>query len=142
MRLTCILSPAIDFCQHHIRCVEINRLHDGLDGRYFGLSEPAASVSLRAKRKLNQLLTIRNRTLAAKARNLFTRRQSLAGLMKEFASPQKLAHLVVGKRDGTAHGGHLLQAHVRPTCELVLTESPAQLKKEFDSAAGIPLIRL
>ena len=52
------------------------------------------------------------------------------------------AHAVVGKRDGTAHGGHLLEAHVRPTCELVLTESPTRLKKEFDPAAGIPLIKL
>jgi predicted DNA-binding protein with PD1-like motif len=49
---------------------------------------------------------------------------------------------VIGKRDGTAHGGHLLQARVRPTCELVLTESPAHLKKEFDPAAGIVLIKL
>jgi uncharacterized protein len=56
--------------------------------------------------------------------------------------PQVHAHVVIGKRDGTAHGGHLLQAHVRPTCELVLTESPAHLKKEFDSAAGIALIKL
>jgi predicted DNA-binding protein with PD1-like motif len=52
------------------------------------------------------------------------------------------AHLVVGKRDGTAHRGRLLQSHVRPTCELVLTESPAYLNKEFDPAAGIPLIKL
>ena len=36
--------------------------------------------------------------------------------------PQVHAHTVVGRRDGTAHGGHLLQAHVRPTCEVVLTE--------------------
>ena len=56
--------------------------------------------------------------------------------------PQVHAHAVVGKRDGTAHGGHLLQAHVRPTCEVVLTESPAHLKKEFDPAAGIMLIKL
>ena len=52
------------------------------------------------------------------------------------------AHAVVGKRDETAHGGHLLQAHDRPTCEVVLTESPAQLRKEFDPAAGIALIKL
>lgn len=52
------------------------------------------------------------------------------------------AHAVVGKRDGTAHGGHLLQARVRPTCEMVLTESPAHLQKQFDPAAGIPLIKL
>ena len=56
--------------------------------------------------------------------------------------PQVHAHAVVGKRDGTAHGSHLLQAHVRPTCELVLTESPGHLKKGFDPAAGIALIKL
>ena len=56
--------------------------------------------------------------------------------------PRVHAHAVVGKRDGTAHGGHLLQAHIRPTCEVVLTESPAHLKKEFDPAAGIALIKL
>jgi predicted DNA-binding protein with PD1-like motif len=56
--------------------------------------------------------------------------------------PQVHAHAVIGKRDGTAHGGHLLRAHVRPTCELVLTESPTHLKKEFDPAAGIALIKL
>jgi uncharacterized protein len=56
--------------------------------------------------------------------------------------PQVHAHLVIGKRDGTAHGGHLLQAHVRPTCEVVLTESPAHLRKEFDPVAGIALIKL
>ena len=56
--------------------------------------------------------------------------------------PQVHAHTVVGRRDGTAHGGHLLQAHVRPTCEVVLTESPVHLKKEFDPAVGIMLIKL
>jgi predicted DNA-binding protein with PD1-like motif len=56
--------------------------------------------------------------------------------------PQVHAHAVVGKRDGTAHGGHLLQAHVRPTCEVVLTESPVHLRKQFDPAAGIALIKL
>lgn len=58
------------------------------------------------------------------------------------ADPQVHAHAVVGRRDGTAFGGHLLQARVRPTCEVVLTESPAYLKKEFDPAAGIALIKL
>jgi uncharacterized protein len=56
--------------------------------------------------------------------------------------PQVHAHAVIGKRDGTAHGGHLLQAHVRPTCEVVLTESPEHVKKEFDPSAGIALIKL
>jgi uncharacterized protein len=51
------------------------------------------------------------------------------------------AHAVIGKRDGTAHGGHLLEAHIRPTCELVLTESPAHLQKYFDPASGLVLIK-
>jgi len=52
------------------------------------------------------------------------------------------AHAVVGRKDGTAHGGHLLKAHIRPTCEVVLTESPARLQKFVDPEAGIALIRL
>jgi uncharacterized protein len=56
--------------------------------------------------------------------------------------PPVHAHAIVGKRDGTAHGGHLLEARVRPTCELVLTESPTHLRKEFDPEAGIALIKL
>jgi uncharacterized protein len=56
--------------------------------------------------------------------------------------PRVHAHAVVGKRDGPAHGGHLLQARVRPTCEVVLTESPSHLKKEFDPVAGIAPIKL
>jgi predicted DNA-binding protein with PD1-like motif len=56
--------------------------------------------------------------------------------------PQVHAHAVIGKRDGTAHGGHLLEAHVRPTCEVVLTQSLAHLRKEFDPSAGIALIKL
>jgi predicted DNA-binding protein with PD1-like motif len=48
----------------------------------------------------------------------------------------------VGRRDGTAHGGHLLAAKVRPTCEVVLTESPVHLRKEMDTESGIALIRI
>ena len=56
--------------------------------------------------------------------------------------PQVHAHAVVGKRDGTAHGGHLLEAKVRPTCEVILTESPKHLQKQVDREAGIALIKL
>ena len=51
------------------------------------------------------------------------------------------AHAIIGKRDGTAHGGHLLEAHIRPTCEVVLTESPTHLQKFVDPESGIALIR-
>jgi hypothetical protein len=56
--------------------------------------------------------------------------------------PQVHAHLVVGKSDGTAHGGHLLEAKIRPTCEVILTESPAHLQEWVDPKSGIALIRL
>jgi len=52
------------------------------------------------------------------------------------------AHVVVGKRDGTAHGGHLLEAHVRPTLEVILTESPAHLRRVLDHESGLALIDL
>ena len=51
------------------------------------------------------------------------------------------AHAVVGRKDGTAHGGHLLKAHIRPTCEVVLTESPAHLQKFIDPESGLALIK-
>lgn len=54
--------------------------------------------------------------------------------------PKIHAHVVLGKRDGSAHGGHLLAAVVRPTLEVILTESPSYLKRSIDAASGLPLI--
>ena len=56
--------------------------------------------------------------------------------------PKVHAHVVVGKEDGTAHGGHLLEAIVNPTLEIILTESPTYLQREMDEAIGIPLINV
>jgi hypothetical protein len=56
--------------------------------------------------------------------------------------PAVHAHIVVGRSDGTAHGGHLKEAHVRPTLELILEESPAHLQKRFDPVSGLALIAL
>ena len=52
------------------------------------------------------------------------------------------AHAVIGRKDGTAHGGHLIEAHIRPTCEVVLAESPIHLQKQVDPESGLVLIRL
>jgi uncharacterized protein len=51
------------------------------------------------------------------------------------------AHTVVGKADGSAHGGHLLEAVVRPTLEIVAIETPAHLRRYHDPATGLPLLR-
>jgi predicted DNA-binding protein with PD1-like motif len=50
------------------------------------------------------------------------------------------AHVVVGKSDGTAHGGHILEARVWPTLEVILTESPKHLCRKFDPETGLALI--
>lgn len=50
-------------------------------------------------------------------------------------------HLVVGTSDGSAKAGHLGEAHVRPTLEVVLSESPVHLRKVKDKETGLALIR-
>jgi predicted DNA-binding protein with PD1-like motif len=54
--------------------------------------------------------------------------------------PQVHAHLVVGDSAGRAHAGHLLEAYVRPTLEVVLTETPSTLRKVVDEETGLALI--
>jgi hypothetical protein len=49
-------------------------------------------------------------------------------------------HVVLGRRDATALAGHLLEAHVRPTLEVILTEHPAHLHKRDDPESGLALI--
>jgi hypothetical protein len=56
--------------------------------------------------------------------------------------PQIHPHLVVGRADGSAHGGHLLAGRAHPTIEIILTESPAHLQRHRDAAAGLALLRL
>ncbi|MGY3443622.1 MULTISPECIES: PPC domain-containing DNA-binding protein [unclassified Bradyrhizobium] len=50
-------------------------------------------------------------------------------------------HVVLGKNDGSAMVGHLGEAHVRPTLEVIVTESPAHLRKRKDPESGLALIR-
>ncbi len=56
--------------------------------------------------------------------------------------PKVHAHVVVGKADGTTRGGHVLEAYVRPTLEVVVTESPEHLRRETDEDIGLALITL
>lgn len=51
------------------------------------------------------------------------------------------AHAVLGRRDGSACGGHLLSARVRPTLEVILTETPGYLRRVHDRETGLTLIR-
>jgi predicted DNA-binding protein with PD1-like motif len=56
--------------------------------------------------------------------------------------PKVHAHVVVGKRDGTAHGGHLLEARVRPTLEVILIQPSEPLRRRFDPRSKLALIEI
>jgi predicted DNA-binding protein with PD1-like motif len=54
------------------------------------------------------------------------------------ASPH--LHVVLGFSDGSTRGGHFLEGHVRPTLEVVLRETPADLRRRHRPDLGITLI--
>ena len=49
-------------------------------------------------------------------------------------------HAVLGKSDGSVVGGHLLEAQVRPTLEVILIQPPSYLRKRKDPETGLALI--
>lgn len=51
-------------------------------------------------------------------------------------------HVVLGLSDGTTRGGHLLAGTVRPTLEVVLTDTPVHLRRKKKPDIGIALIDL
>ena len=59
----------------------------------------------------------------------------------EDGAPALHIHVVLGKRDGAAVAGHLKRAHVRPTLEILIMETPAHLRRVRDRATGLALIR-
>jgi predicted DNA-binding protein with PD1-like motif len=58
------------------------------------------------------------------------------------SKPKVHVHTVLGRSNGAAVGGHLLQARVRPTLEVVVTETPVALRRRADPATGLALIDL
>ena len=70
---------------------------------------------------------------------------SIAGNVSTVASSGERRihlHALLSRRDGSTVGGHLLDATVRPTLELFLTESPVPLRRVTDEATGLPLLDL
>lgn len=59
---------------------------------------------------------------------------------RERGRPKIHAHAVLGRRDGSTCGGHLLEGHVRPTLEVMLVQSPAHLARTVDAESGLALI--
>lgn len=51
-------------------------------------------------------------------------------------------HAVLGLSDGTTRGGHLLHGIVRPTLEVIIVETAAELRRKTRPELGIALIDL
>ena len=47
-------------------------------------------------------------------------------------------HTVLGKADGSVVGGHLIEAYVRPTLEVILIQPPSYLRKRKDPKPASP----
>ena len=49
-------------------------------------------------------------------------------------------HMIVGSPDGTTQGGHVLDANVSPTLEVMVTVDPVMMQKRLDPATDLTLI--
>ena len=56
--------------------------------------------------------------------------------------PQPHLHAVLGLADGSTRGGHLLNGQVWPTLEVIIRETPAELRKTDRPDVGLALIDL
>ena len=63
-------------------------------------------------------------------------------IVEKDGKPMLHAHVVVGKADGTAPGGHFLKGRVWPTLEMIIFETRAHLRRVHDEETGLPLIDL
>ena len=68
---------------------------------------------------------------------------SLTGDVTLYGDESKLhVHVVLGRSDGAAIGGHLLSATAHPTLEVILEKSPGYLQRRIDDETGLPLIEI
>ncbi len=66
---------------------------------------------------------------------------SLLGDIASFdGKPVVHAHMVAGSPDGSVRGGHLIEARVWPTLEVVVTQYPNAMPKKMDAESGMALI--
>ena len=49
-------------------------------------------------------------------------------------------HMIVGTSDGTTRGGHVLDAYVSPTLEVMVTVDPIAMQRRFDPETDLILI--
>jgi predicted DNA-binding protein with PD1-like motif len=77
---------------------------------------------------------------------VFTEQMEILSLLGDIATkddqPALHAHIVLGRRDSSAIGGHLQHLKVFPTLEIILSETPRHLRKRVDPSTGLALIAL
>ena len=61
---------------------------------------------------------------------------------RRFGIDEQVEVLSLMGNNGATLDGHLLEAHVRPTLEVVLVETPPALYRRFDPATGLALLDL
>jgi hypothetical protein len=66
----------------------------------------------------------------------------LGDVAEQDGEPVVHSHVVLGRRDGSVVGGHLLAGEVWPTLEVILTEVAPALAKRVDPETGLALIDL
>ena len=66
----------------------------------------------------------------------------MGNIADDGGEPRIHAHVVLGKASGKAVGGHLLEATVWPTLELIIEESPSHLYRKSDAETGLALLDL
>ena len=66
---------------------------------------------------------------------------SLIGdIAEQHGQPALHMHAVLGRRDGSTVGGHLLRGEVWPTLEVIVTEVAESLAKRVDPETGLALL--
>ena len=54
--------------------------------------------------------------------------------------PHLHVHCVLSRQDGSAIGGHLMEAEVRPTAEVFISDSGGELHRRTDPESGLAVI--
>ncbi|WP_421566241.1 PPC domain-containing DNA-binding protein [Ochrobactrum sp. EDr1-4] len=60
--------------------------------------------------------------------------------LDEMGKPNPHLHAVLGLADGHTRGGHFVKGYVRPTLEVIIRETPQELRRRYRPEFGIALI--
>ncbi len=76
--------------------------------------------------------------------NVISTQSEITSLIGDIAlyngKPAVHAHINLASEDGTVRGGHLLEAFVSPTLEVIMTVEPHPMYKQLNPGFDIPLI--